>query len=364
MIGPREIDRILGHPDGFGRPSEACRAVDAPGPDGFEPPSEARRRACPAVDAPGPDGFGPPSEARRRACPAVDAPGPDGPTLVFIAGIHGNEAAGVLAVGEVLARLRREGVRVCGEIAALRGNVRALAKKQRYLARDLNRSWTEDSIAAARASEDRQDETAELFELSTALDAIFARARGPIFAIDLHTTSADGIPFAVVGESEAHRDLARRFPLPGIVGLEERLEGTLTRHLGQRGVVTLAVEGGQHESPATRTHLEAVVTIALSAAGVVDAADLPELDRAIAHLASARGDLPQLIEVVSRHAVEPAHAFRMEPGFANIQRTKGGTLLAKDLRGEIRAPFDGLVLLPLYQPQGNDGFFYCRPVES
>jgi succinylglutamate desuccinylase len=92
-------------------------------------------------------------------------------------------------------------------------------------------------------------------------------------------------------------------------------------------------------------------------------AGLLAVDRAIAHLDSARGDLPQLIEVVSRHAVVPLHAFQMEPGFANIQRTKHGTLLAKDARGEIRAPFDGLILLPLYQPQGSDGFFYGRSVD-
>jgi hypothetical protein len=37
-------------------------------------------------------------------------------------------------------------------------------------------------------------------------------------------------------------------------------------------------------------------------------------------------------------------------------------LLAHDRNGEIRAPFDGLVLLPLYQSEGSDGFFYGRSV--
>jgi succinylglutamate desuccinylase len=52
----------------------------------------------------------------------------------------------------------------------------------------------------------------------------------------------------------------------------------------------------------------------------------------------------------------------MEPGFANIHPTAAGTLLARDRSGEIRAPFDGVVLLPLYQPDGEDGFFYGRPL--
>jgi succinylglutamate desuccinylase len=39
-----------------------------------------------------------------------------------------------------------------------------------------------------------------------------------------------------------------------------------------------------------------------------------------------------------------------------------GTLLARDDGGEIRAPFDGLLLMPLYQAQGSDGFFLGREV--
>jgi len=48
------------------------------------------------------------------------------------------------------------------------------------------------------------------------------------------------------------------------------------------------------------------------------------------HLTRARGELPAMIEVALRHPVRPEHAFRMEPGFANIQRTPAGTVLARD----------------------------------
>ncbi len=39
----------------------------------------------------------------------------------------------------------------------------------------------------------------------------------------------------------------------------------------------------------------------------------------------------------------------MEPGFRNIDRARKGQLLARDRSGEIRAPADGMVILPLYQ---------------
>lgn len=284
-----------------------------------------------------------------------------GPTLIVVGGIHGNEPAGVAAVRAVLARVPGDQVR--GEVIALVGNVRALAAGQRYLSHDLNRLWQPQRVATARGlGPFATDEHAELAELADDLDEAIARARGQVYTLDLHTTSAAGVPFAVVGASEAHRAFARELPLPGIVGLEEQLDGVLTSYLSTHGAVTIAIEGGQSDSAETAANLEAVVTVALAASGVVP--DMPGATEARALLARARGDLPPMIEVVSRRAITPEDGFRMEPGFANIQRTASGTLLARDVRSEIRAPFDGLVLLPLYQAQGSDGFFYGRALDD
>lgn len=295
---------------------------------------------------------------------AVDG---DVPTLILVGSLHGNEPGGVDALRRVFAELRKDDARVRGELIGLVGNVRALAAGARFLDRDLNRMWTPAQIAEARAAVATPGsvpaaEVAELAELADLLDELIARARGPVYVIDLHTTSAEGVPFGIVGATEAHRGFANEFLLPGIVGIEEKLAGVLTRYLSERGCITLAVEGGRNGSSAAAANLEAVITIALAASGVVDADDLSDLEWARDHLIWARGDLPQLIEVTSRHEVRPEHQFRMEPGYANLQRTASGELLARDAAGEIRAPFDGVVLLPLYQPQGADGFFYGRPV--
>lgn len=284
-----------------------------------------------------------------------------GPMLIITAGVHGNEPAGVLAARNVLARVPRD--RVHGEVIALIGNVRALEDGRRFIQQDLNRMWVPERVAAARGlGPFASDEHAELAELGDDVDEAIARAGGPVYAIDLHTTSAAGVPFAVVGASKAHHEFARALPLPGIRGLEEVLDGVLTRYLSFLGCITVAIEGGQSDSLETVANLEAVVTLALVASGVVT--DMPGADEARALLARLRGDLPATIEVVERKAIAPDDEFKMEPGFANIQRTASGTLLARDRRAEIRAPFDGLVLLPLYQAQGNDGFFYGRAVDE
>lgn len=285
-----------------------------------------------------------------------------GPTLIVIGGVHGNEPAGIVAARAVIGALDHDAVR--GELIALVGNLRAGAAGRRQLAHDLNRLWTEERIAAARTGsgdgETAAPELRELVELAGVIEAAIARARGPIYLLDLHTTSAPGFPFAVVGPTAEHRRFAQAFQLPGITGLEEALPGVLTGHYGRRGCVTLAIEGGQHTASATADNLAAIVTIALEASGVVDA--MPGAAPARDYLARVRGELPALIEVAVRHPVRPEHAFRMEPGFANLHRTAAGTLLAHDVGGEIRAPFDGILLLPLYQPDGDDGFFYGRAV--
>ena len=289
-----------------------------------------------------------------------------GPTLVLIGGMHGNEPAGVEAARRVIERVAGDAAlraALLGELVALQGNPPALAAGRRYLGRDLNRQWTAPRLAAARAALAAADEDAELAALvvlEAELEAILARARGPVFVLDLHTTSAAGMPFVIVGASPADRAFATQLGLPGIVGMQETLPGVLTAYLAQRGCIALAIEGGQNQSPTALTHLEAAVTVALCAAGILAPSQLPELGAAQQHLTRTRGELPQLTEVALRHEVHAGSGFRMEPGFATIQRVSAGTLLAREQGRELRAPFDGVLLLPLYQAQGSDGFFYGR----
>jgi succinylglutamate desuccinylase len=284
-----------------------------------------------------------------------------GPSLIVVGGIHGNEPAGVRAAERVLARLGA--MRLRGDFVALAGNVRALRLGCRYQRRDLNRQWSARALLPAPADGDPDDaERLEQAELRAALDEAVARARGPVAFLDLHTTSADGIPFVMVGDTIRHRAFADAFPLPLILGLEEQLDGVLSEYMTAKGCVTLACEGGQHASPAAAENLEALLWLAVSAAGLVDARDVPQHAASFAHLDRARHGLPRIIEVLFRHAVVPEDAFVMEPGFANIAPVRRGQLVARDRRGELRAPSDGLVLLPLYQSLGADGFFFGRPV--
>lgn len=288
-----------------------------------------------------------------------------GPTLIALGGIHGNEPAGLLAAERVLARLAGEKLVergfLAGELVVLAGNRKALAKGVRYIDRDLNRGWTsEGPDGASRKKEPVED--GEQRELWSEIESAVRAARGPVYCLDLHTTSAAGAPFVVANDGPEQLPFALGFGLPAFLGLVGRLSSALLPFLVRRGVIGVAVEGGQNDSALSVDHHEAVIWIALVEAGLVEPdvrADLPQLRET---LERTRRGLPRAIEVYHRHAIHPEDDFRMEPGFANIQRIHRGTLLAHDRHGEIRASEDCLVVMPLYQGLGDDGFFLGREI--
>lgn len=290
-----------------------------------------------------------------------------GPTLIVLAGVHGNEPAGLIAAGRAVDAVTRAGGLARGELVVLAGNRRAIARGVRFVQRDLNRQWSDERVAELRAAAANPavvlgPEDREQLELAEALDEVLAAARGRVYVVDLHTTSADGIPFAVIGDHLRHRSFALALPLPLLLGLTGTLGGTLTDWLSLRRCVAVAVEGGAHGSERSAVNHEAVFLLACAAAGLVDGAALAGLSELRATLASSWRDLPRAIRVHHRHAIAAADRFVMEPGFANVQRVAAGTLLAHDARGEIRAPREEVLVMPLYQKLGDEGFFFGREI--
>lgn len=290
-----------------------------------------------------------------------------GPTLIAVAGIHGNERAGVGAARRVLSVLERRVDRVRGEMVAFAGNLGAMRLRVRYRHRDMNRVWTKDQVAdlEARAKTDPKsldEEHIEQLDLLKSIRDAIKRARGPVYLIDLHTTSAHGLPFVLFGDTLRQRRFTSAFPIPIVIGLEEQVDGVLSGYFTTQGCITCGVEGGQHEDSGSIDNLEAVLLLGAEAAGLFGPGVITETTNAYALLERRRGNIPRVLEVISRRAITPEDKFRMEPGFQNLARAKQGQLLARDRNGEIRAPKDGMVILPLYQGQGADGFFWGREV--
>lgn len=289
-----------------------------------------------------------------------------GPTLIVLGSIHGNEPAGTLAAHRVVAALEERRSCLRGEVILLAGNTLALQRKVRYIDADLNRLWTADNIQTIKSGKSLHQHISERFEqreLLVELDSRFARAQHEIFFVDLHTTSAAGKPFATVGDTLRNRSFALNFPVTIVLGLEEQIDGTLLEYVNNLGLITMGLEAGQHDALSSVDNHEAVIWIATVAAGNLRSADVPELDKYRSLLALAGGGR-RVVEVRHRHAISPDDIFKMEPGFTNFQPVRRGQTLAHDRRGEIAAHEAGLVVLPLYQALGDDGFFLGREVKK
>ena len=288
-----------------------------------------------------------------------------GPSLTAMAGIHGNEACGIEAAGRVLHWFEQRRLPVAGDVVFLAGNLPALRQNARFIDRDLNRQWTPEQVAALAASEagpDQPAEHGELRELLATLRHVVRSARGTLYFLDLHTSSADGPPFLTVGDTLRNRHFARNFPLPRILGLEEQVDGALLELLNNQGFVTIGVEGGPHDAERSTDRLEAALWLALVATGILSSEDAPDLEAYRHLLREASRGVPRVIEVRHRHPIRNGDGFRMERGYANFKSVRKGELLARDHNGPVRSPEDGLILLPLYQGKGDDGFFVSREV--
>jgi succinylglutamate desuccinylase len=285
-----------------------------------------------------------------------------GPTLICVAGIHGNEPAGVHALLRVFSKIGDRVEHMSGRLVAFAGNISALEAGRRFVDRDLNRAWTTERLARLRreGGDGTTVEDREQMELLSEIEQVLRAADGPVYALDLHTTSGPGGIFSAFTDSLPHREFAATFPVPMIFGLEELVDGTLLNLLSVHGIVALTLETGQHDEPESVDRAEAAVWIALVSAGLLPAELVPEATAAHARLAGDCARAPRALEMRYKRDVEDGDGFSMKPGYRNFQRVARGDVVARDRDGEVVLLESGRLLMPLYQEQGEDGFFLVR----
>ncbi|MEM9453710.1 MAG: succinylglutamate desuccinylase/aspartoacylase family protein [Myxococcota bacterium] len=289
--------------------------------------------------------------------------GRPGRTIIALGGVHGDEPASIRAVLAVLAELRRGQPDMTGTLVGVTGNVQALAANRRFIDRDLNRGWTAQSCRRALAGPpDDNAEDTEQRELLEVFGTLEIESPYPLVFLDLHSTSGPAAPFSIIPDVARNRELALPLPIPTVLGLEEIIDNPILGYLTDRGHMGTAVEGGQHNDPQTQARLEAVIWLSLLTMGCLRPQQLPERARYHALLRRAAAGLPAAVRILHRHGLGHNEHFEMEPGFDNFHRVRRGQRLARDEHGAIEAATDGLVMLPRYHSQGNDGFFLAKTV--
>lgn len=293
-----------------------------------------------------------------------------GPTIIFLAGMHGNEPAGVEALSNVLNMLQSKKRVFKGRAVGIRGNLAALRRGVRFIDEDMNRLWFPSIVEQIRESAEHELDSRERVEIKRLLpliDEIFLKSvemNSPVLLVDLHTFSAEGWMFMLTSPRQELVDLLSQLYVPLVFGIEETLKGTVLEYYRKRGLPAVCLEGGQHNDRITPYNITASILLLLKATGCISGEEMPSVREYESHLHNHTSNLPEKTQLVYQHIIEPGDEFEMRPGFKNFQPVKKGEWLATDREGKIYAESDGYLLMPLYQKQGDDGFFIISEHDS
>jgi succinylglutamate desuccinylase len=296
-----------------------------------------------------------------------------GPLIICFGGMHGNEPAGVKALDLMFKMLEVEPITnpdfyFRGRLLGLRGNVQALDLGVRYLEKDLNRMWRPEVVEPIMAA-DRDQLQYEDLELRENLEIIHKELKeyepDEVLVLDIHTTTAFGGIFSIATDDPDSIKIAIEIHAPVITGMLEGIHGTGLHYFNKAffdyNMVPVVFEAGQHYEPLSVNRAIAAVTNCMRTLGCVRAEDVEnQHDQLLLEYADG---LPKVAELITVHRITPEDQFKMLPGFNNFQEVRKGQQLALDKEGVIIAPEDGLILMPLYQSQGDDGFFLIRQIE-
>ncbi len=289
-----------------------------------------------------------------------------GPNIVFIGGMHGNEPTGILALNRVMSELKPLQPLLKGNVYALAGNLTALAREERFIVNDLNRVWQPDMVERAKKRDYHPseiiNEVEEQIELWAYIDELMTTRKGEFIFVDLHTTSVDTMPFITMSDTIMNRGFAKRIPVPVVIGIEEYLQEPLLSYVNDLGCISMAFEGGQHNDPESVRNHESVIWLSLVYSGVIKKIEIPKFKKHYHHLMHNAEGNHKVYAINYRENIEPKDNFEMIPGFRNFQPIKKDQKLAK-MNGElVKSPQKGLIFMPLYQKQGNDGFFVIEKI--
>ena len=284
--------------------------------------------------------------------------------------MHGNEPAGVQALNRLFQMLEDEPSRnpdfvFSGRLVGLVGNMQAFERQTRFLKKDLNRQLTTENLKKARLTPQYRltDEDLELVELTQAIkNEILDYKPSRLVVVDLHTTSASGGIFSIVSDDVASLNLATQLNAPVVLGMLNKMDGTSLHYFKTEntGIPTISIcfEGGQHEDPMSTQRMIAWLVNLLREVKAVEPDDVENRHEVI--LNNYAKHLPKVVELLYVHKILPNDHFQMRADFKNFQALKEGEVLADDQNGEITAPEDCLLLMPLYQKQGKEGFFLVK----
>lgn len=282
-----------------------------------------------------------------------------GPLLFITAGVHGNEPSGVEALKSVFKALNEAKPTINGSLVGVLGNQKALERNVRYIDEDLNRTWTEDNISNHKQETNEQREMLEIIEVLKQFPEADFTIR---YFMDCHTTSSDSLPYVSVQLVNDNNNWAHNFPTYIVQGFSDIVYGAIDHYLSRIGLTGFTFEAGQHTSENSVENHEGMIWLAIKEACDLDLSKIPTYPDCVENFSEKNAPDQKTFKIVYRHGLEDGDTFKMQAGFKNFQKIAKGELLAIQNGKELKSKWDARIFMPLYQSQGNDGFFVIEEV--
>jgi predicted deacylase len=268
---------------------------------------------------------------------ALDSGNP-GPEVLVTALVHGNEYAGAVVLGELLAAGLKPSL---GRLTLAFCNVQAFGRfdprepdASRFVDEDLNRVWTLQRLEGPADSSElrRARELRPFVDRATHL-------------LDLHSMHEPGAPLLITGTLPRNIEFAGRLRCGGQIVIDEgHADGVRMRDYEGRGYpgsarISLLLEAGQHWDPASvGAARDVLMRFLVEADALTPSQALP------GWLAENGGAAPAVR--VTHRVVARSLAFRFVDDFRGGEVIPAaGTVIATDGDEPVRTPYDGCVLV-------------------
>lgn len=284
--------------------------------------------------------------------------GREGPLLFVTAAVHGNEPSGVMALERVFRELEKSKPDIRGTLVGVLGNQAAFKQNVRFIDEDFNRTWTTENIENHKSD---SEEKIQMFSIIEILNKYPPEKFTKRYFLDCHTTSSDSEPYISVQDVNDNDNWAHRFPTHIIRGFSDIVSGTIDHYMSSSGLTGFVLEAGQHESKDAIDYHEGTIWLALQEACGLDLNLLEDYPEAVRKLQNKKTK-QKTFEIKYRHGIKEEDDFKMNPGFENFQPVEEGQELAVQNGEVVRSEWNAFIFMPLYQAQGNDGFFIVEEV--
>ena len=264
--------------------------------------------------------------------------GVPGPHVLILALMHGNEVSGAIAVDSLLKRALQP---TRGRLSFAFANTAAYERfdssepdASRFVDEDLNRVWSDSTLASSRDSVELRRARA----LRPFIDTVD-------YLLDIHSMHEAAAPVMMCGPLEKGRNFALALGYPAHIIVDAgHADGRRLRDYGDFGDPrsdrnALLIETGQHFARCASDVALATAARFMQHTGVLDSAALLDW------LPAALPSRPELIEI-TQPVIARSMAMQFAQPWRGLERiAKKDTLIASDGTEEVRTPYDDCVIV-------------------